>query len=517
MIPAVSYLRMSKDSQDTSISAQRVAVAALAKSGGYRIVREYVDLGISGDATEKRVEFQRMMSDVSRGDFKVVLCWDQDRFGRFDPLEAGFWIKPMRDAGIVLVTVAQGKIDWTDFAGRILYTIQQEGKHQFLRDLSRNVNRGKMQSASLGDWAGGAAPYGYQIGGNSRLVIDDEESQVIRDMFAWYIAGESFARIRARLNGSGIAGPRSGPWASATIGKMLKNRAYVGDTVYNRISQARYTTIANGIVIPKPGAKTVINDQSLWIIVENTHPAIVSRETFAAAKAAKKTHKKFTSSNNGHRILFKSLLTCGRCGYSMHGCWVPVMQDVVYVCAHHMQTGDCETNRTYQEPLRALIQKQIIAELLNPEAIAEARKIETSAAVSPVDSLSQLRRQKKQATEKKAKAEARLIEVDKDMIAIVSAQIRELQQKIADLDAAIESASRPAMSAQQEQLERFEARLETYRQVAEQLASGESELLVMVLRDAIERIKVTSVKKPSHGQPNGKYRIKKVETFFKNR
>ncbi len=517
MTPAVSYLRMSKDSQDTSISAQRVAVAALAKSGGYRIIREYVDLGISGDATEKRVEFQQMMADVSRGDFKVVLCWDQDRFGRFDPLEAGFWIKPMRDAGIVLVTVAQGKIDWTDFAGRILYTIQQEGKHQFLRDLSRNVNRGKMQAASLGDWVGGAAPYGYQIGSNSRLVIDDQESQVIRDMFAQYIAGESFARIRARLNDSGIPGPRSGPWASATIGKMLANRAYVGDTVYNRISQARYTTIANGIVIPKPGAKTVINDQSLWIVVENTHPAIVSRETFAAAKAAKKTHKKFTSSNSGHRILFKSLLTCGRCGYSMHGCWVPIMQDVVYVCAHHMQTGGCETNRTYQEPLRALIQKQIVAELLNPEAIEEARKIEAATTVAPVNSLSQLRKQRKQATEKKAKAEARLIEVDRDMIAIVSGQIRELQQKIADLDTAIESASRPVMSAQQEQLERFEARLETYRQVAEQLASGESELLVMVLRDAIERIAVTSVKKPVPGQPMGKYRIKKVETFFKKR
>ena len=52
---------------------------------------------------------------------EAVLCWDQDRFGRFDPLEAGYWIKPLRDAGIRLETVAQGRIDWEDFAGRIIF------------------------------------------------------------------------------------------------------------------------------------------------------------------------------------------------------------------------------------------------------------------------------------------------------------------------------------------------------------------------------------------------------------
>jgi hypothetical protein len=28
-------------------------------------------------------------------DFQAVLCWDQDRFGRFDPLEAGDRVKPL--------------------------------------------------------------------------------------------------------------------------------------------------------------------------------------------------------------------------------------------------------------------------------------------------------------------------------------------------------------------------------------------------------------------------------------
>lgn len=55
----------------------------------YTIVREYLDEGFSGDATEKRLQFQQMIAEAADGDFEVVLCWDQDRFGRFDSLEAG--------------------------------------------------------------------------------------------------------------------------------------------------------------------------------------------------------------------------------------------------------------------------------------------------------------------------------------------------------------------------------------------------------------------------------------------
>jgi hypothetical protein len=52
--------------------------------------------------------------------------------------------------GVRLVTVTQGDIDWNDFAGRMMYAIQQEGKNQFLHNLSQNVIRGKIQSAREG-------------------------------------------------------------------------------------------------------------------------------------------------------------------------------------------------------------------------------------------------------------------------------------------------------------------------------------------------------------------------------
>ena len=151
LIPAVSYLRMSSDRQETSIDEQRVEVVKYAKLHGYQITREYIDEGISGDATEKRKAFQRMIADAEKKTFKAVLCWDMDRFGRFDSIEAGRWIHPLRQAGVKLDTVAQGSVDWSDFASRMIYGIQQEGKHAFLRDLSRNTLRGKLASPSSCD------------------------------------------------------------------------------------------------------------------------------------------------------------------------------------------------------------------------------------------------------------------------------------------------------------------------------------------------------------------------------
>ena len=106
MIPAVSYLRMSTDKQEASIPAQRTKVEAYARKHAYKIIREYLDSGISGDDTEKRVEFRKMLADASGlGDFEVILCWDQDRFGRFDPLEAGYWIKPLQEPALELIPI----------------------------------------------------------------------------------------------------------------------------------------------------------------------------------------------------------------------------------------------------------------------------------------------------------------------------------------------------------------------------------------------------------------------------
>src|ERR1041385_7833711 len=47
----------------------------------WEIVREYVDVGISG-AKEKRPELDRLLADAHRRRFDVVVVWRFDRFAR---------------------------------------------------------------------------------------------------------------------------------------------------------------------------------------------------------------------------------------------------------------------------------------------------------------------------------------------------------------------------------------------------------------------------------------------------
>ena len=101
LIPAVTYIRMSSDKQDRSPNQQRDEMVKLAKKGGYKIIREYFDEAVSGADTQKRHEFLRMIADANqRDDFQAILCWDQDRFGRFDSIEAGEYISPLRRCGV---------------------------------------------------------------------------------------------------------------------------------------------------------------------------------------------------------------------------------------------------------------------------------------------------------------------------------------------------------------------------------------------------------------------------------
>ena len=48
---------------------------------GWRVLGEYVDVGISG-AKERRPELDRLLADAHRRRFDAVICWKFDRFAR---------------------------------------------------------------------------------------------------------------------------------------------------------------------------------------------------------------------------------------------------------------------------------------------------------------------------------------------------------------------------------------------------------------------------------------------------
>lgn len=321
----VLYLRMSTDRQEASIPQQREALVAYAAKRGHEIVGEYVDEGISGDATHKRKGFQAMIRDAAGGGFDRILCWDQSRFGRFDSIEAGSWITPLRDAGVSLETMDGGAIDWNDFAGRITYAVAQEGKHQFLRDLARSSLRGMADKAREGrGYIGGACPYGYRrettIVGQKRisqLVPDEITAPIVRLVFENYAAaGGSLCSVVDMLNRDGIPSPAGKPkWRRASVRRILIHPVYAGDYVWGRVLSGKYHgRVGDEIVSRRPGQRSTKNDP---IVHRDAVPAIVSRELFETAQELLARRKKVTCRPSAVRPL-SGLLTCGHCGSPMH-------------------------------------------------------------------------------------------------------------------------------------------------------------------------------------------------------
>jgi DNA invertase Pin-like site-specific DNA recombinase len=328
------YLRRSDKKQEESVERQRDEVEKYAKANGYRIVTTYIDDGISGDDTENRPAFLRMREDAAGGTFQAVLCWKTDRFGRFDMLDAGYWVYPFRKAGVYLVTTDEGRIDWDAQTGQIVYSVTQSGKNAFLTDLSKNVASGMLRAALRGDWLG-EPPYGFRVDRNThRLVPVPEEVEVVRRIFELYVRGGKSARQVAReLHWEGVPTAhqtrrgKATQWSVSMIHRILRCEAYLGHTVWNKVTSAAYHRVVRGTAQKakppklKDGAKWYKErtDKADHVRNEDTHPAIIDKATFAAAALMLHERRQEKSPKQGTVFVLTGLLRCGVCEKPMYG------------------------------------------------------------------------------------------------------------------------------------------------------------------------------------------------------
>jgi DNA invertase Pin-like site-specific DNA recombinase len=451
-VPAVAYYRMSTDRQDKSIDGQRVEVERYASKHGYVIIREYLDEAISGDNTEKRIAFQRMIADAAdRGDFQAILCWDQDRFGRFNSLEAGYWIHPLIKRGVILATVAQGAIDWNDFTGRVMYAIQQEGKNQFLRDLARNSLRGAIARAKTGQWPGGAPPYGFEVGLDGHLVFGEQsEVATVRSIFRMRLEGMGYRTISNQLNKLGIKGPSGGKWSHDGVRIILWREAYCGTITLGGRRQGKYFTTDDGEPTPvSAGKRRAVKS----IRVENAHPGIIDRKTFEAVLAARAEYLKPHWRNDSEGAPLAGLLRCGRCGGPMYA---QSMQRKAgqkspnYICGTYKKGHGCGYCSVGQKALllavARIIRERVLMGSVEALEAAIAKQLKSrQAIVAAVDP--SLPKRLRELDRKIENATDRLVSVDPALVPTVEKKLLALQLERSQLIGQQKAARGPTRNA----------------------------------------------------------------------
>ena len=96
---------------------------------------------------------------------------------------------------------------------------------------SENIRMGLKNAAKNGTSGLYNRPcYGFYKDSNGMLEIDEEKAKAVRNIFKWYLEGESVIRIKRRLEASGVkTSTGKDVWSKRAIEKILTNMKYTGD------------------------------------------------------------------------------------------------------------------------------------------------------------------------------------------------------------------------------------------------------------------------------------------------
>ena len=309
----VTYCRVSSDEQalkDLSIPAQRKALARwIADQPEIMLSEAFVDEGESAyAAAAKRPGFCRMIAYCQTHPVAHILVHKLDRFSR-NREESILFKSLLRRHGVTVKSITEHYDPETPQG--FLYEGMIEVINQFYSmNLASETMKGMRENAERGYHNGGQSPYGYRSAQvtdadgrtHSTLVLGPaHEVETVREMFRLAVDDARGAKsICQILNRRGIPGPRSPQWSQSSVGAVLNNQTYVGDTVWNQRST-------------KTGRRKAEGE---WITTERTHAPIIDRERFARRKtlAAQRTFNLRSSPRRAVTYLLARMIRCDHCG-----------------------------------------------------------------------------------------------------------------------------------------------------------------------------------------------------------
>ena len=285
----------------------------------------YVDDGKTGTDTD-REDFQRLLADVYSGRINCVIVKDLSRLSR-NYTDAGNLIENLFvRLNVRFISLAEGVDSYRnpDSVSNIIVPITNVMNDQYCYQTSKKIRQVFDMKRRNGEFIGSYAPYGYVKDPNDKhaLLVDPEAAEVVKSIFSMFLSGMNKRGITLYLNDHGTLCPtaykqqqglkynapnaQGNPmWSTITIDTILKNRVYVGDMVQGRQRVKSY----------KIHIQEKVPEEE-WFIVENTHEAIIDRETFAKVQSLLKRDTR-TAPKQKQLYLFSGFLKCADCGRAM--------------------------------------------------------------------------------------------------------------------------------------------------------------------------------------------------------
>ena len=291
------YERLSRDDDNAgdsnSIVNQKKYLESYVQQRGYTNCRHYTDDGWSGGNFE-RPAWKQLIADIEAGKVSHVIVKDMSRAGR-DYLQTGFYTEVFfRQHGVHFVAIANS-VDSDDQNSNEFAPFLNIMNEWYLRDLSRKQKTAIRVKGESGKPTTNCAIYGYK---------KDPENK-----YHWLIDEEA-AAVYFGKQGKGIWKSKeefsnSYNWSGYVVGQILTKPEYMGHTVNFRSHKQSYKD-----------KNAVMNSREDWLIFEDTHEAIVDRETWELAQKLRKTPKRIDTLGEANPLT--GLLYCADCGAKMY-------------------------------------------------------------------------------------------------------------------------------------------------------------------------------------------------------
>ena len=323
---------------------------------------EFCDDGWSGKNFE-RPSFIRMMEQVKQGQIQCIVVKDLSRFGR-DYLVVGNYISrvfPFMGVRFIAVndnfdSARPQDIDSLDTSFKtLIYDL-------YSRELSAKVKNAKRMRAEKGLFLSPFAPYGYVKApeDKNRLLVDEEAADVVRMIFSLTAEGVKPSVIAAKLNRAGTPTPmlykraagcsrdrwpsihEENHWADGNICKILRDERYIGKCVYGKRERDCVGSW-----------HTVKHSKNDWVVVDDTHEGIVSKELFQRANSRMREYRECVPVVSERNPLRKKVI-CGVCGHAMR---LSKTKNAKYHCSmqHYGMPYDCPSEGILQADIHEMV------------------------------------------------------------------------------------------------------------------------------------------------------------------
>ena len=316
------YIRLSREDDDKtyeseSITNQKSLLLQYAKENNLRVYDIYIDDGFTGTNFD-RPEFKRLIKDIESKKINMVITKDMSRLGR-DYIGTGELVEKFFPEHNVRYIAVTDNIDtYLDSTNNDIAPFKAIMNDFYAKDISKKIKTSLKAKMKDGKYVGGRAPFGYtkDPDNKNQLLVDEEQAIVVKRIFDMALDGLSYYKIADILTSEGVKTPAAyygfewcgnynphfNKWNSKTIYDILNNRIYTGDLVQGRRCKVNYKV-----------KKIVKNNPNNYIVVENTHEAIIDKELFneVQKRLPKNVGRKEKKENN----LLDGLLYCGDCGH----------------------------------------------------------------------------------------------------------------------------------------------------------------------------------------------------------